>query len=406
MLYLYGMEKEDWIGLAYLQERVKDSISEAFPDLVWVRAEISEVKNHPSGHCYLTLIEKDEDGNYIKAKASAIIWASTFRLLRPYFETTTGASLSIGMNILVRAQVQYSELYGMSLVVTDIDPSFTVGGLEIERQKTIARLKDEGMFDMNRSLSLAKIPRRFAVISSETAAGYRDFMKQLHENEYGYSFETELFPALMQGTDCPVSIIEALENVASDVERFDAVLILRGGGGATDLVCFDDYDLAANVAQFPLPVLTGIGHDHDYHVIDMVAYCNVKTPTALADFIIDLHSQEEYCLQSLVTRLQLSLKSKIHAQESVLQQFKVRLRNAIGMKTLVALTKLDQMEHAINSVNPQVLLKKGYTLVLKNGRIVDSINDINEHDEIKVLLKDGGVEAQVTRVEKNRDEKE
>lgn len=399
------MDREDWIGLVYLQQRVKDCISDTFSDLVWVRAEISEVKNHPSGHCYLTLVEKDEDGNYIKARASAIIWSSAYRLLRPYFETATGSPLAVGMNILVRVQVQYSELYGLSLVVTDIDPSFTVGGLELERQKTIARLKEEGMFEMNKSLALPRIPYRFAVISGETAAGYRDFMRHLHENEYGYRFETELFPALMQGADCPVSIIEALDNVAQRIDDFDAVLILRGGGSAIDLACFDDYEMAVNVAQFPLPVLTGIGHDHDYHVIDMVAYCNVKTPTALADYLIDLHAEEEYCLNSIATRLQMALKAKFNAQEGVIQQFKVRMKNAIGMKTLEALTRLDKMEHLVTAANPQVLLERGYSLVLKNGRIVDSVGNISDNDILKVMFKDGTVTANVTQIEKNSDEK-
>ena len=321
------METKKPIGLLALQEQVKEALEERFFESVWLQAEISELKQNPSGHCYLTLVEKDPRSNALLAKASAVVWASTWRMVKPYFESQAGRALAPGMSVLVRVQVSYSALYGFSLVIYDIDPSFTVGELELARQRTIARLEAEGMFGMNAALPLPPLPRRLAVISSATAAGYRDFLRHLSENEYGFRFLTRLFPAVMQGAEAPASIIAALDAVAAEVESaagsqaapFDAVLILRGGGGAMDLVCFDDYDLAVNVAQFPLPVLTAIGHDHDFHVVDMVAHTHVKTPTALADWLIDRFSAEEWQVESLLQRLHLAVRSKAEAQRGVLE---------------------------------------------------------------------------------------
>ena len=347
------METKRPVGLLALQEQIKEALEGTFFETVWVQAEISELKQHPSGHCYLTLVEKDASSNTLLAKASAVIWASTWRMVKPYFAAQTGRALAVGMSVLVRVQVSYSTVYGLSLVVFDIDPSFTVGELELARQRTIARLEAEGMFDMNAQLPLPALPRRLAVISSATAAGYRDFMHHLEDNEYGFHFYTRLFPALMQGAEAPASMIAALDAIAVEADAFDAVLILRGGGGAMDLVCFDDYDLAVNVAQFPLPVLTGIGHDHDYHIIDRAAHTYVKTPTALADWLVERFAGEAWQLDSLVQRLHLAIHSKALRQQSVLDALVQRLAHAVADRHAGALHALDLLEHRLDAVNPQ-----------------------------------------------------
>ncbi|MBQ0123697.1 MAG: exodeoxyribonuclease VII large subunit [Bacteroidales bacterium] len=392
------MGNEEHISLLQLLETVRDSLQESFYECVWVRAEISELKQNRSGHCYLTLVEKDRDSDLLLAKVPAIVWAATYRTLKPYFFSATGSDLAVGMNVLVKVQVQYSEMYGLSLIIYDIDPSFTVGGLELARKKTIERLKADGMFDMNSTLELPVLPRRLAVITSETAAGYRDFMRQLHENEYGFSFSTELFPAVMQGTDAPASIIGALDAVLERAGDFDAVLVLRGGGGAMDLVCFDDYDLAVNVAQFPLPVLTGIGHDHDYHVIDMVANISVKTPTALADFIVDMFAQEGYRVDSIAQRLHLALKGKFSREEALVDNRVTAMRQAVQVKCLKESGRLDLYESRISAANPEAVLSKGYAIAMKDGRRVDSIRSLENGDVVKVMLKDGTFEAQIRKL--------
>ena len=389
------METKRPVGLLALQEQIKEVLEDTIFETVWVQAEISELKPHPSGHCYLTLVEKDDRSNTLLAKASAVIWASTWRMVKPYFAAQTGRALAVGMSVLVRVQVSYSTVYGLSLVVFDIDPSFTVGELELARQRTIARLEAEGMFEMNAQLPLPALPRRLAVVSSATAAGYRDFMHHLEDNEYGFHFYTRLFPALMQGAEAPASIIAALDAIAAEADAFDAVLILRGGGGAMDLVCFDDYDLAVNVAQFPLPVLTAIGHDHDYHIIDRVAHTYVKTPTALADWLVERFAGEAWQLDSLVQRLHLAVHSKALRQQSVLDALVQRLAHAVADRHAGALHALDLLEHRLDAVNPQRALERGFLLALKNGRRTATAAAFTPGDRLTLLFRDGSVEAEV-----------
>lgn len=378
-------EERTVLGLRELLLRVKECLEEGFPSQVWVRAEISEIKNHPTGHCYLTLTESDGG---LKAKVPAIIWASSYRVLRPFFESETGQGLQVGMNVLVKVQVQYSELYSLSLIITDIDPSFTIGGLELQRRRTIEKLQKEGMMEMNSTLSLPTLPRRFAVISAETAAGYRDFMRHLHLNEFGFAFHTELFPAAMQGADAPASIIAAMDEVASQADGFDALLILRGGGGAMDLVCFDDYELAVNVAQFPLPVLTGIGHDHDYHVIDMVAYANVKTPTALADYLVEIIAQEDLRLESLASRLQLAVKGRAAAEDARFDNLRLRIDAAFRRRFDAALAALDRLELKVQSADPARTLAKGYSIVLRDGHKVITASSVAKGEKLTLMMSD------------------
>ncbi len=275
------------LSLFDLNHQIKTQLESAFNSTYWVVAEISELRMHRSGHCYLELIEKDTDSEQVKAKARATIWAFTFRMLKPYFETTTGQSLTAGIKVLVRASIEYQEVYGLSLNIKDIDPTFTLGDIARRRMQIIQQLEDEGVMDMNKEVDLAPVPQTFAIISSPSAAGYEDFINQLENNPYGFKIYHKLFPAIMQGDQTEQSIIDALERIYTYEEVFDAVVIIRGGGSTADLMCFDSYLLALNITQFPLPVLTGIGHERDESVADMVAHTQLKTPTAVAEFIID-----------------------------------------------------------------------------------------------------------------------
>ena len=392
------MEEKNPIGLLALQEQVKRHLEDHFFESVWLQAEISELKQNPSGHCYLTLVEKDPRSNALLARASAVVWASTWRMVKPYFEAQTGRTLAPGLSVLVRVQVSYSVLYGLSLVIYDIDPSFTVGELELARQRTIARLEAEGMFDMNAQLSLPLLPRRLAVVSSPTAAGWRDFRRQLEGNEYGFRFQLQLFPAVMQGDAAPESIIGALDQIAAEADSFDAVLILRGGGGAMDLVCFDDYELAVNVAQFPLPVLTGIGHDHDFHIVDMVAHTHVKTPTALADWLLDRFSGEAWRLDTLVQRLHLAVRTHAAAQLGALEALKIRLVHAVLDRHADALHALDLLERRVEAADPRRALDRGFLIALKDGHRNDRAAAFAPGDRLTLLFRDGSVEAEVSKV--------
>ncbi|MBQ2598666.1 MAG: exodeoxyribonuclease VII large subunit [Bacteroidales bacterium] len=392
------MEEKNPIGLLALQEQVKRHLEDHFFESVWLQAEISELKQNPSGHCYLTLVEKDPRSNALLARASAVVWASTWRMVKPYFEAQTGRTLAPGLSVLVRVQVSYSVLYGLSLVIYDIDPSFTVGELELARQRTIARLEAEGMFDMNAQLSLPLLPRRLAVVSSPTAAGWRDFRRQLEGNEYGFRFRLQLFPAVMQGDAAPESIIGALDQIAAEADSFDAVLILRGGGGAMDLVCFDDYELAVNVAQFPLPVLTGIGHDHDFHIVDMVAHTHVKTPTALADWLLDRFSGEAWRLDTLVQRLHLAVRTHAAAQLGALEALKIKLVHAVLDRHADALHALDLLERRVEAADPRLALDRGFLIALKDGHRTDRAAAFAPGDRLTLLFRDGSVEAEVSKV--------
>ena len=281
------------IGLYQLNSLVKRELKNRFPDSFLVIAEIADVKENRSGHCYLELVEKREEDDAVIATARATIWAFTYRMLRPYFETTTGKSLQKGIKVLVRVEIVFHELYGYSLNIKDIDPTFTIGDLERKRKEIIDRLTQEGVIDMNRELEFPILPKTVAIISSPTAAGYGDFVDQLHSNAYGYAFHTKLFPAVMQGEKTTESIIAALERIYEYESLFDVVVIIRGGGSQTDLGSFDSYELAANVAQFPIPILAGIGHERDETIVDRVAYRSVKTPTAAAAFLIECFSEAE-----------------------------------------------------------------------------------------------------------------
>jgi exodeoxyribonuclease VII large subunit len=349
------MEKE-FIDLFEFQSRLKKGIELLFPNRLWIRAEVSAVKARNGGHCYLELSQSDGSG--LIAKASAIIWSSKYRFIAPYFESVTGSPLQEGMVILVEVQPTYSQLYGFSLIINDIDPEYSLGLKELERQKTIERLQSEGLMDRQKGLALPALPYHLAVISAADAAGYRDFMRHLDENPYGFKVDPVLFPAQMQGTDCPASIIAALDAILQSGREFDAVLIMRGGGSKLDLACFDDYEMAAAIAQYPIPVLTGVGHDHDFHVCDMVAYEYVKTPTALADYILEMYENEDSRLSSCHTRMRLALTSRLSSMESRAARLADRIRNASAMKISLAESVLNVMQTRIAAADPRRIMER------------------------------------------------
>ena len=388
---------EEKLKLLDLQEMIKRGIEGAVPGTVWVAAEIGELNEHYSGHCYLDLIDYKEGGRGVAAKARGVIWSNVFRMLKPYFETTAGVRLAKGLNVLMKVQVSFSPVYGLSLNILDIDPSYTVGELELKRQKTIERLKADGCMEMNPSLQLCALPRRIAVISAETAAGYRDFMKQLHQNENGFKFHTELFAAQMQGDDAPATIVAALESVAERSDEFDAVVIIRGGGAAMDLVCFDDYDLALNIAQFPLPVVTGIGHDHDFHIADMVAHTWLKTPTAVADFFVGIFVEQEQYIMYLFQRISLTLSQKISTERQRLLQLQNRMVRGTADLVSNGRKMLDLLQLRINAADPAKLLENGFAIVAVDGKRA-SAEDIRPGRKMRIVLADGTVEIVVGEV--------
>ena len=390
---------EEKISLSQLQQRLKVAVDDAVAGFIWITAEIGEVKGNSSGHWYLELVDYDQDGKTITAKARATIWSRAAAMLIPYFTTTAGAPLSAGMHVLLKVQVQYSVVYGLSLNILDIDPSYTIGELELERQRVIRRLQKEGMFDINCQLPLATLPKRLAVISSPTAAGYRDFMKHISPEQSGVNIDFVLFPASMQGSDAPQSIIGALEQVAGSLSgsgEFDAVVIIRGGGSALELACFDDYELALNIAQFPLPVIVGVGHDHDFHVADMVAHTSCKTPTAVADFIIGLYMEQAARLESLCQRSRMAMNAKIVVQENNLARLADRLKNSWRTMLLDKENKLKFVEFKIGAMDPRAVLERGYILAsLDNGKRIVSLNDLPDRGRIKLFMGDGVVEMDV-----------
>jgi exodeoxyribonuclease VII large subunit len=291
----------DKLSLTELQLIIRDSLYTSLPALYWVVAEISEIKENYAGHCYLELVEKHKDDINIRAKIRAIIWNKRYRFLKPLFESTTGESLKEGLKVLVKVKIEYHEIYGLSLIISDIDPAFTLGEVALRRQQILRKLEDEGVISMNKELDFPELPSRIAVISSNSAAGYTDFIKQLKGNSFRYSFHTCLFEAVMQGSETEESIIAALDMISENIGDFDVVVIIRGGGSQSDLSWFDNYNIAYHVTQFPLPVITGIGHEKDLSVTDIAAYRAEKTPTAVADFLINCMLEAEAHINQLIS---------------------------------------------------------------------------------------------------------
>jgi exodeoxyribonuclease VII large subunit len=313
------------VTLTELQLIIRDSLYMALPDIYWVIAEISEIKENSSGHCYLELIEKQPDEKNVRARIKAIIWNNRYRFLKAFFENITGESLREGLKILIKTKVEYHELYGLSLIISDIDPAFTIGEMAMKRQLVLKKLEDEGVFSMNKELPFPAFPQRVAVISSKNAAGYTDFISQLKNNSFGYSFYTALIETSLQGTETELSVIRALDRVADKYNLFDIVVIIRGGGSQSDLSWFDSYNIAYHVTQFPLPVITGIGHDKDVTITDLVASRSLKTPTAVADFLVESMATSESNIIGISKEIIESSRIIIEKNRNRIETFGIKL---------------------------------------------------------------------------------
>lgn len=396
---------------------VRDAIETHLPDEYWVEAELSECREH-SGHCYMELIEKDEHSNTPVARASAKCWRQTWLMVKPYFERTTGQTLHAGMKVLLKVYAQYHEAYGFSWIVTDIDPTFTMGDMARRRQEIIRTLKEEGIFDMQRELCIPLFAQNIAVISAPTAAGYGDFCRQLEDNEYGFRFNVTLFPAIMQGEQVEASIINALGQIFNAGEDFDVVVILRGGGATADLSGFDTLALAENVAQYPLPIITGIGHERDESILDMVSNTRVKTPTAAAAFLIDnlrrvlerIEQSEASISQYITQRIsyqqqrisQLATLIPTLAQQCLsnerhrIEMLQSRLPVSVERRMTAQKHLLEQLHLKLQGFDPQILLSRGYSITLKNGRAVRNAADLQPGDEIETRVEHGIIRSTVT----------
>lgn len=429
-------------SLLELNNLVRGAISQAFPGTCWVRAEMSDVRtNAASGHCYLEFIEKNAVTGQLVAKARGSIWAKTFRMLKPYFEMETGQLFASGLKVLVKVSVEFHELYGYSLTVLDIDPAYTLGDMLRKRMEIIRQLKEEGVFTLNKELPFPVLPKRIAVITSPTAAGYEDFLNQLAHNKAGYPFYPKLFPALMQGEKTEASVIAALDRIYHHLDCFDVVVIIRGGGATSDLNSFDSYLLAANCAQFPLPIVTGIGHERDDTILDMVAHTRMKTPTAVAEFLIGrmdaaaieleelqqevselatgiLLKQKNF-LQLLGARLPAIVTNRIERNRSQLQMLGNRLPASVSALLTRRRTTLDTLqmqlqnrsanrlaegarfiqltEQFIKMASPDYVLKRGYSLALKDGKIIKHAADLTIGDELITRFADGDVKSKVEK---------
>jgi exodeoxyribonuclease VII large subunit len=452
------------LSLSQLGNMVKQAIAVSMPDSVWVVAEIAEFREQRNGHCYLELIEKDATGGQIAARMKANIWAYTYRLLKPYFETTTRQQLMPGIKVLVKATVEYQEVFGLSLNIRDIDPSFTLGDIERRRRQIIARLQEEGVLEMNKELAMPMVVQRIAVVSSPTAAGYEDFVNQLTGNSAHVKYYHKLFPAIMQGEQTEASVIAALDKIYEHESLFDVVVVIRGGGAAADLMSFDSYDMAVNMAQFPIPVLTGIGHERDFTVADLVAHTHLKTPTAVAEFIVG-HNQQfvdwlndaseglvdlsvlflngrkelfaqlsgkvvpavnrhlalqrnrlvrvadkmHYLGLAFVAsqkgrivrcndRLLLGTQSKIKLELNRCMKLSGDLSKGVGRLLLHQQQKINHLDELARLSDPRVLLKRGYSITMHNGKVVKSATQLAEGDVLKTIVDQGVITSAVSHL--------
>jgi len=356
------VETKDHLTLSALNHRIRKTFEAEFPHPLWVVAEISEIKINASGHCYLELIEKKPDSDLPVAKARAAIWAYTFRMLKPYFETTAGRPLAPGLKVLVQVNVTFHEVYGYTLTIKDIDPVYTVGEMALKRKEIIERLQKEGILTMNKHLPFPLVPQKIAIISSGTAAGYQDFIHQISNNPWGYFFNLTLFPAIMQGSEAEDTLIEALEKIYEKEEDFDVVVIIRGGGSQADLSSFDNYRLAEHIAQFPLPVLTGIGHEKDETVTDLVAYTNLKTPTAVAEFILDRVRNFEEEVTGTAGMIFQTAKQQLSTHDNNLRHFVYEINSLIQNRLSGHVRKLDGIKQKLFYISRKTLQEKKHQL--------------------------------------------
>lgn len=374
------------LSLSELCAQLDECIQQGLPGTYWVRAEIAQLSE--KGHCYLELIEKADRGMFA-AKMRATCWSNKWQLISAYFQQETGKRPEPGMQVLVEVSVEFHPVYGLSLNIQNIDPSFTLGDMARQRQLTLQQLEKDGVLDMNKSLALPAVIRRVAVISAEGAAGYGDFCHQLINNAYHLRFSTELFPAVMQGDQAVRSILSALDAVAENADDFDCVAIIRGGGATTDLTCFDSYDIASHCAQFPLPVLSGIGHTRDVSVVDMVVFQALKTPTAVAEMLIDHNAQQLVRIDELGQRLSRIAVQMVAVRRQQIEQLRLTLQYTISRTLQTERNKLQMFDQAIRLHSPEQIFKKGYSLTLCDGKPVRRASDIPVGTTITTVLSDG-----------------
>lgn len=353
------------LSLSELNDLIGDVLRSELDNTYWVRAEIASLSTR-GGHGYIDLIEKGDTG-LIDAKVRATCWSNLYPMLNAYFQEETGSALQVGMQVLVEVEVNYHNVYGLSVNIVNIDPSYTIGDLAKQRQQTILKLQQEGIFDLQKGLILPILVRRLAIISSEQAAGYEDFIHQLKES--GFAFQTTLFAATMQGDNAESSLVEALQTIYRQQEQFDAVVIIRGGGASVDLSCFDSYNLCCHCAQFPLPILTGIGHTRDISILDMVVHTALKTPTAVAAFLIE----------------------RFTFQKERLEQLRMRLKQTADRQIMLRRHKIELIRQALAMLSPERIYQKGYSLLTANGKIIRSTQDVQRGQELVTHLQDGSV---------------
>ena len=379
-----------------LQRIIGAAVEQFLPHPVWVSAEIAELKTNRSGHCYLELIERDEQsqsGSGAKAQVRAVIWKNLFPRLATKFEQATGQPLTASLKVLVEVSVSHHPVYGLSLQITDIDPTYTIGEAERQRQITIAQLKSDGVWDMNREVAVARVVQRIAVISSATAAGYRDFMQEIASSPY--DIQTTLFEATMQGEGCEQSVMQAMMAVAERCEEFDAVAIIRGGGSTSDLECFNSYILSLCVAQFPLPVVTGIGHDKDISVVDMVAAVPLKTPTAVAAWICATAERFDAELEYAALMLRDSCRTANHNAELKIERLSEQLRRAVETTLIRQAERLDGFSMLIENFAPARLLELGFAVARGERGAIRTIDSVKIGEDITVEVADGEIRATI-----------
>lgn len=411
----------DALSLYDLNALVRRCLEGCLPDEYWVQAELSEVRVHPAtGHCYVEFVQKDPRGNNLVAKARGVIWSNVFRLLKPYFEESTGQTFTSGIKVLVQVTVSFHELYGYSLTVQDIDPTYTLGDMAQRRRQILKQLEEDGVLTLNKELPMPVLPQRIAVISSATAAGYGDFCHQLEHNPRGYSFKTKLFAAAMQGDRVEESILAALDNINRQAGDFDVVVIIRGGGATSDLSCFDTYLLAAACAQFPLPVITGIGHERDDTVLDSVAHTRVKTPTAAAELLIGCMDEAADHLADLAARMHESVTARLKQERTRLYQLRHRIPAAsvrrVSSAKLALLTARKDLHRSVEAMlarrkhrlallkqrladaSPDRLLARGYSITLKDGKAVKDASRLQAGDVLTIRVYQGEITSTVQTI--------
>lgn len=377
-------------SLKELCDWIEEVVENDLPERYWVRAEIASMSVR--GHCYMELVEKGENG-ILSAKVRATCWNNVYALLSAYFTQEAGESLHVGLQVLLEVSVEFHAVYGLSLNIWNIDPTYTLGDLAKQRQATLQQLTEDGVMELQKGLELPSLVRRIAVISSADAAGYGDFCDQLKNNRFGFSFQTQLYPAVMQGDNSAHSIIEALHSIAEQEEEWDVVIIIRGGGANTDLRCFDDYNLASHCAQFPLPIIAGIGHTRDISIVDMVVKISVKTPTAAAEWLIERVAEQVEKVGGLVLRLQRAAMGAVNKEKNRLSLYQQRLKSAIRGAVLREQGKLGLWQKTIELHSPERIFKMGYSLTTVNGKVINNQADVKAGDLLETHLQTGVIQS-------------